>query len=61
MLGAVSLRLGQEKVRDQFAASAGVEGVDPESDLSGCAGSTGRSRPTIWSAVLTTPATKEST
>jgi DNA-binding transcriptional ArsR family regulator len=31
MLGAVSLRLGQEKVRDQFASSARAEVVDPES------------------------------
>jgi DNA-binding transcriptional ArsR family regulator len=31
MLGAVSLKLGQEKVRDQFAPSGGAEAVDPES------------------------------
>jgi hypothetical protein len=31
MLGAVSLRLGQEKVRDQFAPSGSAGRVDPES------------------------------
>jgi hypothetical protein len=64
MLGAVSLRLGQEKVRDQFAPAAGAEGVDPESfagRLAAVASERRLSVERLVNVVLTTPATKEST
>ena len=54
MLGAVSLRLGQEKVRDQFAPSGGAVGAS-------AAPPSPPSVERLVNVILSTPSTKEAT
>jgi hypothetical protein len=75
MLGAVSLRLGQEKVRDQFAPAGGAVGADPESfagrlaavaserrlSVLLCLGKRERTVTDLVNVVLSSPSTKEAT